>query len=132
MLKSSIKWYHLVTCHPGRVRLRLSIQQRFYHIDLCKEVDKFTCTTCTKHKLDGAGYGLLPEKDTRCVPFEEVAIDLTGPWVVQIRRGRPHKFHALTVIDTVTNLVEIVRLDNNLTNRVCQYIPSQTGVSMIM
>ena len=63
------------------------------------------------HKLDGAGYGLLPEKKTRCVPFEEVAVDITGPWIVQIR-GRPHKFPVLTVIDTVTNLVEIFRLDS--------------------
>ena len=79
MLKSSIKWYHLVTGHPGRVRLQLSIQQRFYHIDLRKEVDKFTCTACQKHKLDGAGYGLLPQKETKCVPFEEGAVDLTAP-----------------------------------------------------
>ena len=36
-------------------------------------------------------------------PFEEVAVDLAGLWVVQIR-GRPHIFHALTAIDTVTTL----------------------------
>ena len=44
------------------------------------------------------------KKYTRCVPFEEVAVDLTGPWIVQIR-VRHHQFRALTVIDTVTNLV---------------------------
>ena len=55
--------------------------------------------------------GYYQKKETRYVPFEEVAVDITGPWVVQIRR-RSHKFYTLTVIDTFTNLVEIVRLDN--------------------
>ena len=111
MLKSSINWYHLVTGHPGKVRLRLSIQQKFYHIDMYKALDKCICAACQKHKLDGAGHGLLPETESRCVPFEEVTVDVIGLWVVQIRE-RTHKFRALTVIDTVTNLVAIVRLDN--------------------
>ena len=38
-------------------------------------------------------------------------MDLIGPWIVQVR-GIPHTFDALTtVIDTATNLVEIVRVD---------------------
>ena len=37
-------------------------------------------------------------------------MDLIGPWIVQVR-GTPHQFDALTAIDTVTNLVEIVRID---------------------
>ncbi len=37
-------------------------------------------------------------------------MDLIGPWIVQVR-GIPHTFDALTVIDTVTNLVEIFRVD---------------------
>ncbi len=35
-------------------------------------------------------------------------MDLIGPWVVQVC-GNPHEFDALTVIDTVTNLVELIR-----------------------
>jgi hypothetical protein len=34
-----------------------------------------------------------------------------GPWTVQVR-GNPYEFKALTVIDTVTNLVKIIRTDN--------------------
>jgi hypothetical protein len=33
-------------------------------------------------------------------------VNLIGPWTVQVR-GIPHAFDALTVIDTVTNLVEM-------------------------
>jgi len=43
-------------------------------------------------------------------PFEEVAVDLICPWKVQVC-GKPYVFNALTATDTVTNLVEIVRID---------------------
>ena len=39
-------------------------------------------------------------------------MDLIGPWIVQVR-GNPYEFSALTVIDTVTNLVELIRVDIN-------------------
>jgi hypothetical protein len=32
-------------------------------------------------------------------------MDLIGPWTLQVR-GNPYEFEALTVIDTVTNLVK--------------------------
>jgi hypothetical protein len=37
-------------------------------------------------------------------------MDLIGTWVVQVC-GNPYEFDTLTVIDTVTNLVELVRVD---------------------
>jgi hypothetical protein len=37
-------------------------------------------------------------------------MDLIGPWVVQVC-GNPYEFDALTVINTVTNLVELIRVD---------------------
>jgi hypothetical protein len=37
-------------------------------------------------------------------------VDLTGPWVVQVC-GNPFEFDVLTVINTVTNLVELIRVD---------------------
>ena len=57
------------------------------------------------------GLWTLPMQDLKEQPFEEVAVDLIGPWLVQVR-GKPCEFNALTAIDTVTNLVEIVRIEN--------------------
>jgi hypothetical protein len=37
-------------------------------------------------------------------------VDLIRPWTVQVH-GKPYKFEALTVIDTVTNLVKLVRIE---------------------
>jgi hypothetical protein len=45
---------------------------------------------------------LLPERILCSVTFEECAVDLIGPWVC----NKPYEFNALTVIDTVFNLVE--------------------------
>ena len=44
------------------------------------------------------------------MPFEEIAVDLIGPWDIKVN-GRIVTFKALTIIDTVTNLVELIRID---------------------
>ena len=70
-------------------------------------VDTLNCDFCQRNKLNDKGYGFLPEHEVRSIPFEEECIvDLIGPWTVQVH-GRPYKFEALTVIDTVSNLVEL-------------------------
>ncbi len=63
-----------------------------------------------RNKLDGKGYGFLPEHEVHSIPFEEYAVNLIGPWTVQVH-VRPYKFDGLTVIDTVTNLVGLVRIE---------------------
>ena len=45
------------------------------------------------------------------MPWREVAVDLVGPWTLRIG-AQEHIFSALTMIDMVTNLVEVVRIDN--------------------
>ena len=52
----------------------------------------------------------MPEREVRCKPFQEIAVDLIGPWDIGIG-GKIYTYLALTVIDTVTNLVELVRID---------------------
>ena len=44
-------------------------------------------------------------------------MDLIGPWKVQVR-GKPYEFNALTAIDIVTNLVELVRIDNRTSEHI--------------
>jgi hypothetical protein len=47
------------------------------------------------HELSGSGYGLLPEREVQIAPWEEVVIDLIGPWRVKVN-GRKVEFNALT------------------------------------
>jgi len=44
-------------------------------------------------------------------PWREVAVDTIGPWTIEAA-GIKATFNALTIIDTTTNLVEVIRLDN--------------------
>ncbi|KAL7501792.1 hypothetical protein ACHAXN_000106 [Cyclotella atomus] len=54
---------------------------------------------CQRHKLAGKGYGLLPGRQVRVPPWEEVAIDLISPWKVKVN-DHVCEFNALTCIDT--------------------------------
>ena len=59
----------------------------------------------------GRGYGQLAPREARFQPWYEVAIDTIGPWEIEINGG-VHKFYALTMIDTVTNLTELARVSS--------------------
>ncbi len=109
-LQPTIKWFHQVTGHLGSKRLFKQISSRYYCRDIWLLIDKFHCKHCQSNKLSGTGYGLLPERELRSVPFEECAVDLIGPWIIQVCK-KPYKFNDLTVIDMVSNLVELVRTD---------------------
>ena len=101
---------HQILGHPGQTRLRDTLQQRYYHPRLRHQVDSLTCEYCQKHKLAGRGYGLLPEREVRVALWEEVAIDLIGPWEIKVN-NKLCTFYALTCIDTASNLVELIRID---------------------
>ena len=111
MLDKTVSWFHQIMGHPGSKRLRETLQKRYYHPQLRRTVDKYQCEHCQKHKLSGKGYGLLPERKLRVAPWTEVAVDLIGPWKLQVH-GKPVEFNALTCIDTASNLVELIRIDN--------------------
>jgi hypothetical protein len=61
--------------------------------------------------LADRGYGLLPKQEVQIAPWEEVAIELIGPWKVKVN-GQQVEFNALTCIDTASNLVELIHVDN--------------------
>jgi hypothetical protein len=54
------------------------------------------------------------------VPWYEVAVDLIGPWTLQVH-GQEIEFWALTCIDTVSNLVEVVRIENKSAAATCRH-----------
>ena len=61
MLDETVKWFRMVMGHPGEKRLRMTLQERYYHPKLQYTIDRFMCSPCQMHKLSGHGYGLLPE-----------------------------------------------------------------------
>jgi hypothetical protein len=119
LIQPTVRWYHQVTGHSGSKRLHEQILQRYYQCDWRRYIDNFNCDYCQRNKLEGKEYGLLPECEVRSVSFEECAMDLIGPWIVQVN-GRPYEFYALTVIDTATNLVELSRVEDKTSDTIAR------------
>jgi hypothetical protein len=84
MVADTAKWFHQVIGHPGEKRLRETLTQCFYHPRLRYHIDKLKCKYCQKYKLAGRDYGLLPKREVQIAPWEEVAINLIGPWKVKV------------------------------------------------
>ncbi len=82
LLKDIVRWYHCVLNHTGMTRL-----------------------------LHGPGYGTLPPREAPLVPWEEVAVNLIGPWKIKVNR-QELVFHALTCIDPVINLTKLICINN--------------------
>ena len=114
-----IRWYHLVLGHCGSTRLYETIASRFYYRGLKHYCDTYRCAICQTNKQLGAGYGKLPPRHADLVPWNAVAVDLIGPWKIKVQ-GYEYEFNALTCIDPVTNLVEIIRLNNKESSHVAQ------------
>jgi transposase InsO family protein len=114
MLEDIVQYYHLALSHVGMVRLQRTIAANFIHPRLnqvCMKV-ALKCETCQKTKLFGKGYGHLPPRQAKVAPWQEVAVDLIGPWSLYDPDGNEHTFTALTVVDTVTTYCEVVLLRN--------------------
>ena len=116
LLPHLIDWYHNVLMHPGTERLYRTILRHFYHRHLKEHVETYTrhCRTCQQHKATTVQYGHLPPREANFQPFYEVAVDSIGPWTVNVN-GQDIVFKALTMIDTTTNLTELVRTETETT-----------------
>ena len=119
LLLETVQFFHKALGHAGEVRVYDSIRMRFHHPRSKTTVKNIcrSCITCRKHKLQGPGYGELAARQVTARPWEEVHIDLIGPWTIQIN-GIDVEFNALTCIDPVTNLVELIRIDRKIARHI--------------
>ena len=106
-----IIWFHHILGYPGRKRLKEGMRL-FYHPRLNKLIDNYDSEASQRYKSDGRGYGYLPARQVRGSPWQYVDVDLIGPWTVKCGTGKVYEFNALTVIDRVTGLPEIIRIEN--------------------
>ena len=106
-------WYHYTQGHCGADRLYKSITQHFYIPNFKEYTNNFVrnCASCQSNKIQGPGRGELPPKNITALPWDEVAVDLIGPWSFTLQ-GREFKFQALTCVDPLTTLSEIIKIDS--------------------
>ena len=105
LIRNLIHWYHVTLGHCGIQRLYDTINNRFVSPRisvLCKE---YTCpVNCHQWTQQGQGYGRLRPRIAQVIPWDDVAVDLVGPWKINAN-NREYIFNALTCIYPVTNLV---------------------------
>jgi transposase InsO family protein len=120
LIDPSIDWYHHVLGHTGTARLCQTLRTHFWIRQLQERVDQvvLSCDSCQRNKNPGPGQGHLPPRQDVGLPWEEVAVDLVGPWKVTVLDTGTIEFFALTMIDTTTTLSEIVRIENKTSQHV--------------
>ena len=96
----------------GAGKLYKMISRTFVHPNLhtaCKEyVDN--CDVCKRMKSGHRQEGQLAPRIAITAPWEEVHVDCIGIWRFEVLKSVLLNLHALTMIDPVTNLLEIVHL----------------------
>jgi len=112
LLDKFIQFYHLALSHVGMIKQVQTVISHFWHSDLRRQTERYICTceNCQKSKQPGRGYGHLAVRhQAQLSPWHEVAIDLIGPWEMEMS-GYTLVFRALTIIETVTNFVKLSKL----------------------
>lgn len=121
LLQDTIRWFHTILGHGGKSRTYDTIRRMYHHPDLKQTVDAYKCRVCQRRKLQGSGYGELPPREAIMMPWQEVHVDLIRPWIVKVDNvDHEIKFQALTCVDPVTNIVEMVRIDNKTAEHIAQ------------
>jgi Integrase zinc binding domain len=107
------QWYHHALSHVSQNRLLDTMSMTFYNPVLRKAVEAVVlpCAHCQRYKNVQKGHGATAPREADILPWNHIAVNTIGPWVLQVQ-NRQERFYALTIIDMVTNLSEIVHLQN--------------------
>ncbi len=75
------------------------------------------CTADSIPSMSKVGDTWQPEI-SELPPWEQVDVDLIGPWKITTSTNRTYGFLALTCVDRVTGLAELIRIDNKESSHV--------------
>ncbi|GAX21143.1 hypothetical protein FisN_UnNu089, partial [Fistulifera solaris] len=119
LLRPAVEWYHHTLGHLGQRRLEDTIGIHLYNTKLRDVIEQIVakCDECQMAKPPSRGYGETAPREASAHPWREVHVDLIGPWTLNLH-GYDETFIALTMIDPVTHLTELVRLDNKTSDHV--------------
>ena len=83
LVRAVIKWFHSVLIHPGARRMYDTINAHFYSPKFCSIIDTLCstwCNVCQRIHSRVPKLGKLSPKQTEQNPWEEVQVNLIGPW----------------------------------------------------
>ena len=107
-------WYHLALGHAGISRLVDTLRTHCFH--------QLGCSKPVNTRLEGVirvsgkiildrGHGATATWEATVLPWQDVAVHPIGSWTTSVGRQK-HKLYAHTIVDMVTNLNEVVHVDN--------------------
>ena len=111
---ASIRWMHSLLGHTGISRLSSTLRKYFWFPQMTKSITQFvqSCEYCQQYNKQTVKYGHIPPKQIKHLsPWEEVSVDMIGPWKISINNFK-YQFRALTCIDTIIGLPEVIPVDN--------------------
>ena len=78
------------------------------------------CEQCQRYEVIHRHYGYAPPKNIKCLnPWEEVHVDMIGPWKAIINNFE-YQFRAATCIDAIINLPEVIPVEDTKSKTVAQ------------
>jgi len=94
-----IEWYHEQILHSGVSRLIESMKQHFHWKTMAKDITNFTktCKECQIFKRQRKHYWKLPPKLHDIHPWNQVCVDLSGPWNKKTTDDKTITLLALTI-----------------------------------
>ena len=118
----TIRWLHSILGHAGITRLHATMRTHFWFPYMLKTITSFVrqCPYCQRYNKQVHKYGHVPPKEIQQLqPWDEVCVDMIGPWTVKIKNVE-YKFRALTCIDTIICLPEIIPVPNATSRTVAE------------
>ena len=113
---------HSLLGHVGITCLAATLRKDFWFPNMTKAITHFVqrCEYCQMYNKQTIKYGHVPPKQIKHLdPWEEVSVDMIGPWKVNINYFE-YQFRALTCIDTIIGLHEVIPVDNATSTAVSQ------------
>jgi transposase InsO family protein len=91
----------------------------FHHprLQFVCETEVGKCDPCQRLKRVRHGHGETASREAPLLPWQDVAVALIGPWNISLG-NQEIKFSALTMINMVSHLVEVVRVTNKTSTHV--------------
>ena len=106
-----ISWYHDYLRHPSHTHMEETIKGIFYWPKMRNQIERYvkTCHDCQLSKKQHKKYGHLPPKQAETIPWQQVNVDLIGPYTIKTP-NKVHTLQCMTMIDPATSWFEIAHM----------------------
>ena len=114
MQSKTVQWYHHYLQHPGTNRLEETLVAIIWWRGTRPHIRKHVkcCVCCKFGKRCKHEYRHLQPKIAQVIPWNQVCVDLIGPYTIKAEAKTVMVFMCLIIIDPATSWFEIVELPN--------------------